>query len=271
MTDQTFANTIHFLDFLYKLWPLFAGVFVVGVVYWRTGSFFFVFHQFLKWLGLEGKYTCPDDQRVADEYLDLNKFNLKTGFRLSSVKAKKRLHEWMRQHDFEYAELRHAGWYFKANTLTFHVPGTAQLWWTRIIVLLISMMFILGGQFIENPKLALLKVNATDTWFWVGDNEATSFRYNYPTFLRGDAWKLQQGDCRYGAGSLPLTNDWDKNVMCLLVLGFEDSYIKSSISSQNGVAFAFKLLGFAAFLVMLLFIFWQRTAARLKQQITECP
>ncbi len=89
------------------------------------------------------------------------------------------------------------------------------------------------SQFILNSNYALLKVTATGTWFWVGDNEATSLRFDYPSPLRGDPWRIQQGDCRYTDDASPLKSTWDKSVICHLVLGFHDSFIKEAAESQQ--------------------------------------
>ncbi|MGY2221439.1 DUF6216 family protein [Pseudomonas gingeri] len=267
MTDQTFTAAMHLLDVLYKLWPIVCGLVVVSIVYYRTRSFFFIFHQILKWLGLEGKYTNPKDQKVADDYLDLNKFNLKTGFRLNSVKAKSRLHEWLHDNDFEFAELRHAGWYFKANQLKFDLPGRAQLWLSRSCFILIGLYLISMSVFIQKPGYALLTVTATGTEFWVGKNEAFNPRYDFPALLRGNPWKIQQGDCRYLQDSTPIENSWDKDVICGLVLGFADEYLTEAIDSQKKIGALMGLAGLICFGLCVLFIFWQLTAVKLSKRL----
>lgn len=254
---------MHILDVLYKLWPIACGLLVIGVVFWRTRSFFFLFHQILKWLGLEGKYTNTDDQTVADQYLDLNKFNLKTGFRLESVKAKTRLHEWLKTHDLEFAEVRHAGWYFKANKLIFEIPSKVQIWVSRTLLLALGCAFVATGSLLQNPNQALLTVTATDTWFWVGGNEATSVRFELPSLLRGDAWRIQQHDCRYTDEAKPLDNSWDKYVICRLVLGFNEAYIADTIKTQKTSGLVLGIFGFICFGLLALFTFWQHSAVKL--------
>lgn len=267
LTEQTFTSVMHFLDVLYKLWPIVAGIVVVGIVWWRTRSPFFIFHQFLKWLGLEGRYSNPDDQKVADDYLDLNKFNLKTGFQLRSVAAKTRLHAWMREHDLEFAVLRRAGWYFKANRLRFQIPKTKYIVIFRAVVISMGAAFVLGGQLIERSDYALLKVNATGTWFWVGNNEAYSLRFDFPELLRGDPWWLQQGDCRYDEDPTPVNDIWEKDVICRLVLGMNDAYISEAIASQTSSAWVLKLLGAACFCVMGVFASWLTRAKELQADL----
>lgn len=217
------------------------------------GSPFFTFHQFLKWLGLEGKYSNPDDQKVADDYLDFNKFNLKTGFQLRSVTAKTKLHAWMREHDLEFAVLRRAGWYFKANGLRFEIPKTKYIVIFGAVAISMGAAFVLGGQIVDRSNYALLKVNATGTWFWVGNNEAYSLRFDFPELLRGDPWRLQQGDCRYEEDPTPVNDIWEKDVICRLVLGMNDDYISEAIASQTSFAWVMKLLGVACFCVMGIF------------------
>lgn len=247
MTEQNFTTVMHLLDVLYKLWPILCGAVVVGVVWWRTRSLFFLFHQVLKWLGLEGKYSNADDQRVADEYLDLNKFNLKTGFHLRSVKAKAALHGWMREHNLEFAVLRQAGRYFNANLLKFELPEKWQTYTLRVVVIAMGMAFFSGGLLVHRNDSALLKVNATGTWFWVGKNEAYSVRFEFPEWLRGDAWRLQQGDCRYLEEPAPALDMWDKDVICRLVLGLNEGFIADAIESQTDSAWVLALFGVGCF------------------------
>jgi hypothetical protein len=258
---------MHVLDVLYKIWPIACGALIIGAVWWRTRSFFFIVHQILKWLGLEGKYTNAEDQKVADDYLDLNKFNLKTGFRLRSVKAKSKLHGWMRANDFEFAELRLAGWYFKANELRFDIPSAWRTWFVRVSFVALGTFCIGAGQFVKMTDYALLKINATDTWFWVGNNEAYSLRFNLVEILRGDAWRLQQGDCRYTADPIPPLDVWDRDVICHLVLGFNDGYIAEAIDSQVKTAFGLTLFGGGCFGLFLLFALWLQRAKGLHAKV----
>ncbi|OSR68746.1 hypothetical protein BV326_03740 [Pseudomonas syringae pv. actinidiae] len=269
MTDQTFTSVMHILDVLYKLWPILCGLGVVGIVFWRTRSFFFLFHQILKWLGLEGKYSNPDDQKVADDYLDLNKFNLKTGFRLQSVKAKARLHVWLNENDLEYAEVRHAGWYFRANKLTFEIPSNVQIWVSRTLLVALGCVFVAMASVLQNPNQALLKVTATDTWFWVGNNEATSLRFELPSILRGHAWKIQQHDCRYGDDAKPSDNAWDKDVICRLVVGLNEDYIADAIRTQKATGLVLGIMGFLSLGFLALSVFWVVTATNLRKRITD--
>lgn len=262
---------MHLLDVLYKLWPIACGLVVLGVVWWRTRSAFFIFHQILKWLGLEGKYTNEDDQKVADDYLDLNKFNLKTGFHLESVKAKKKLHSWMREHDLEYAELRRAGWLFNANALTFTLVGARQKWFNSVCIVILSLLFLMTGMFLEKPNYALLKVNATGTWFWIGNNEAHSAFFDFPDALRGDAWKLHPGDCRYDENPKAALAIWDSDVICQLVLGFKQDYVADVIESQVNVAITLELSGLCCLAPLVIFLLWAFRASQLHARIQATP
>jgi len=198
----------------------------------------------------------------------LNKFNLKTGFRLKSVKAKTQLHGWLNENDLEFAEVRHAGWYFKANKLIFEIPSRLQIWVSRALFLALGCVFIATGSILQNPNQALLTVTATDTWFWVGNNEATSLRFDLPGILRGNAWQIQQHDCRYGDDPVPLDSSWDKDVICRLVLGFNDSYIADAIETQKTSGLALVFMGSLSFVLVAVFTFWQLTAVKLQRRIT---
>ncbi|XVN20035.1 DUF6216 family protein [Pseudomonas corrugata] len=265
MTEQTFTAVMHVLDVLYKLWPIACGIFVVGAVWWRTRSLFFIVHQLLKWLGLEGKYTNVDDQKVADDYLDLNKFNLKTGFHLRSVKAKVKLHGWMREHNLEFAELRRAGWYFKANQLSFDIPGLWRICLVRGAYISMGVLLLTVGQFVDKTDFALLRINATGTWFWAGNNQAYSPTFDLPHILRGDTWRLQQADCRYADDPDVSLDTWDKDAICNLVLGLNDEFVAESIDSQIKTARILKI-GSCALFPTWFFCFLARTGKRI-----TCP
>lgn len=271
MSEQTFTTVMQLLDVLYKLWPIVCGAVVVGVVWWRTRSLFLLFHQILKWLGLEGRYTNTDDQKVADDYLDLNKFNLKTGFHLRSVRAKAALHAWMREHDLEFSVLRRAGWYFKANQLKFEIPDKWQTYISRVLIGTLGVAFIAGGQIVQRSDSALLRVKATGTWFWVGNNEAYSFRFDFPDWLRGDPWRLQQGDCRYGEDPTPVSDIWDKNVICRLVLGLNEGFIAEAIESQTNSAWILSLFGAWCFGMIGISACWLLRAKELQAALSTTP
>lgn len=258
---------MHVLDVLYKLWPIACGVLVVGAVWWRTRSFFFMVHQLLKWLGLEGKYTNADDQKVADDYLDLNKFNLKTGFRLRSVKAKVKLHGWMREHNLEFAELRRAGWYFKANQLSFDIPGLWRVCLVRGAYMAMGIVLLAVSQFVDKTDFALLRINATGTWFWAGNNEAHSATFELPHILRGNTWRLQQAECRYIDNPKIALGIWDKDAICNLVLGLNDEFIAESIDTQLKTALVLKIGSAACFVILGIFAFWLQRAKELRDQL----
>jgi hypothetical protein len=85
-------------------------------------------------LGVDNKFSDKEDQRAWDLYEGLNKFNLKTGFRLQSVRSKRNLHDWMRLHNFEISELREAGRYFRANSLSFDIPNRSRRFGIRSLL-----------------------------------------------------------------------------------------------------------------------------------------
>jgi hypothetical protein len=263
MTDQDFTSIMHYLDLLYKFWPVFCIFSVVCLVVSRTYSLFFLFHQVFNILGLEGKYSNSEDQKSTDELLDLNKLNLKTGFRLKTVKAKKALHQWMELKDLELSELIKCGWFFNANQRNLKTPGKFKSLFLYSTLFLTAILFLSTSKLVSDPERALLKVNATGTWFWVGDYEAVSFRYDFLEWLRGDAWKLQQGDCRYEPDAKPLESSWDKDTICVLVLGMKDEYVKGAISSQRSLAAFFGIIGFLFIVFLFVVLYWHDSASKI--------
>lgn len=254
-----------------KVWPIVCGLLVIGVAYYRTRSCFFIFHQLLKILALEGRYSNPDDQRVADEYLDLNKFNLKTGFRLDSVKAKTRLHAWMIHNDIEYAELKRARWYFDANKLTFKLLGVKRRLISAGCPLLLAGALFATAQSIHSEDHALFRVDETGTWFWAGNNEAFSSRYNAWNIFRGKPWIIHQHHCRYIEGASPVEDIWDKDVICDFVLGFSDKEIGQAILQQNSAARVIAFLGLAPLILFIFLVNQQRAAVALNARVLSPP
>lgn len=267
--EKSITSAMLVLDFLYKLWPAFLAIFVVALIYWRTRSFSFLFYRIFKLLGLEGDYSNKDDERSTKEYLDLNKFNLKTGLRLKTVKAKGRLHEWMSHHDVELAELRHAGWIFKANKLVFEIPSVLKLWICSALVVCTAVIFIFLAAFFSDSSHSLLRVNATGTLFWVGNNEAFSLRYNLPGPVQGDRWKIDQYSCRYKDEPYPFEDSWDKNVICGLVLGLHDKFVSESIDSQRNAGVFLFVVGLILFLGVAIYAYWYNSSVALRLQMQE--
>jgi len=173
----------------------------------------------------------------------------------------------MREHNIEFAELRRAGWYFKANQLSFDIPGL----WRKVLVqgafIALGVFFVATGQFVQKTDYALMTVKATGTWFWVGKNEAYSLRFDFPEMLRGDAWRLQQGDCRYIDDPKPALDIWDKDVICHLVLGFNEGAIAEAIDSQVATALILNVVSIGCFSLFVLFAFWLQRAKELHAQL----
>lgn len=267
--EKSITSAMLVLDFLYKLWPAFLAVFVVALIYWRTRSFFFLFYRIFKLLGLEGDYANKDDERATKEYLDLNKFNLKTGLRLNTVKAKSRLHEWMAQHDLELAELRHAGWIFNANKLVFEIPSLLKLWFWSLFLVGVAVVFIFLAAFFSDPSHALLRINATGTLFWVGNDEAFSTRYNLPGPLQGERWKLDRYSCKYVNEPYPFNDTWDKNVICGLILGLHDRFVSESIDSQRNAGIFLLVFGLILILCVAVYAYWYNSSVALQSQLLK--
>lgn len=243
MDDTKLTSFIHILDIIYKAIPIFIGVAILVFVYVRTGSIFLIFHKILQLIGLDGKYSDPVDQKMADEYLDLNKFNFKTGLRLKTVKAKKKLHIWMRQNDIEYAELLKLKPWLNANDLRLEIP-TAKFSVLIKLLVAIAIFILMGlGSSLLNTKEALFQVKATETWFWINENVATSFGYDLIPSFSSSQWKMNETHCKYDDSNYPVGNSWDKSTICQLVLGMHDDAIDKARASQHKTGLTFLVMG----------------------------
>jgi hypothetical protein len=256
------------IDFLYKIWPIFAGVAIICFVYLRTGSLLFVFYRIFQLLGVDNKFSDKDDQRAWDLYEGLNKFNLKTGFGLKSVRSKRNLHDWMRLHSFEIAELREAGSYFKANSLSFDIPDRSRRFVARGAFLLVIFASISIASGFSNVNYALLQVKATGTWFWVGEVEAVSFQGVLPDTLKGDTWKIDQEGCRYSKIQKVSIDSWDEGVVCSLILGLQQDYISETVDSQKRLAAGLLLFAMALIIKLGFLIKAEQKAKALNGKLT---
>jgi len=86
VSDSALMYAMNTVDFVFKIWPIVATIFVVMVVLGRTRSFFFFYHRAFQLLGAERKFSSRSDQKAWDEYLSLMSFNLQLGFGLNSLK-----------------------------------------------------------------------------------------------------------------------------------------------------------------------------------------
>lgn len=269
IVEQMVTSAMPFLDFLHKVWPIISAVLIAVVIYSRTKSLYFLFYRVFSLLGLEGKYSNPDDQKASDELLDLNRFNLKTGLRLESVRAKSNLHEWMRSNDVELSELRLAGSYFKANELRFDINQSLAMRTARVIAPIVGLLFLVCAQLLITPDKALLKVTATGTWFWAGQHyEANSFSYDAWELFRDKEWKIKPYHCKYVDGAGPAGSSWDKNVICTVVLGFYGDYVAETIRSQKNLGGVLAILGFIILVFWALRTKWQNHAVKLNKRLS---
>jgi hypothetical protein len=256
-----YTSLMQSLDFLYKIWPIFAAIAVICFVYWRTGSMVFVFHRVFQLLGVDNKFSDKEDQRAWDLYEGLNKFNLKTGFRLQSVRSKRNLHDWMRLHNFEISEQRESGRYFRANSLSFDIPNRSRRFGIRSLFFTLIFIFAFVATELNSINCALLQVRATGTWFWVGGGEAFNFQSKLPGALKDDVWKIDQEYCRYPQPEHLSIDSWDEVVVCSLVLGFQEDYIRETVASQKRLATGL-LIFVMALMIRLVFLVRAELKAR---------
>ncbi|WP_154100787.1 DUF6216 family protein [Pseudomonas putida] len=263
---------MNIVDFIFKVWPLVATVFVVAVVLKRTNSFFFFYHRAFQLLGAEKKFSNHSDQKAWDEYLSLMSFNLQLGFGLESLKNKQAFHKWRSEHGLEIVELRMAGPYFHANKLEFKV---VKIWWqvlrTMIIVPMIFILFYWGSIF-SSAESALWQAKGTEPWFWATESSARDFYYDVPLdfdWLKSRRWKLESADCRYDVEPPEYIGAWIKGVACLSIVGLYPGEVEKTVASQK--RFGFFLLSLTIVLSAWLIALetWTAQAKRLQIRLAQ--
>jgi hypothetical protein len=237
MDPQIIDSITVSVDKLQKIVPLFlAAIAALYVVYLCaiTESLFIIKSRLSDLINSKHTFNHEKLKKYQQQELDLHYFNFKFKLNVKTPYAMDKLIAWAERSAIQLDELKKARPYLNPTEQTFNIPKPR---FVKTFVLL-AVLVATGIFFaIYTPNAALTRVNKTGQWFWVTDSEAFSFTSYLPKpFHTSDAWSLNSGNCLLDTTATPLSDDWDKKVICYVMLGNKQGYVKNTIQEQKILA-----------------------------------
>lgn len=233
--EQKYITSFTFLvEQLNILGPYVLGMLLVIFVLWRTKSPFFFLYRIQSLIGGTTAFNDPRLQKHWKSYADKNHLNLWFGLGLKSSRAMHQLTSWLHRHSMTLDDVSRAVPYFNTNKLNFTFPSKRVLRFRKISIPVVAVLFVLTGALFTVPDSALLWIKKTHTLFWVNSEYAYS-PINQITEFWGfeTGWKIDNHYCLFKDDIAPLAEQWDKDVICYLVLGNRMDYVDEALQSQK--------------------------------------
>lgn len=225
-----------------KIAPLFAATMIflyalyICVV---TESLFIIKNRILDLLGTKHNFAHEKLKKHQQQELDLHHFNFKFQLNVKTPYAMDKLLNWSERHGIRLNEIKKARPHFNPTNQSFKIPKPRFVKTFATATTVLAALIFLA---IHTPNAALIKVNQTGQWFWVSQNKASSFTSFLPEPLQAaDAWKINAGDCLLNQTTAPLSDAWDKKVICYLLLDNEKGYAERTVREQKILAWVLSL------------------------------
>jgi hypothetical protein len=230
-------------DVLSKLFPISGVLFLIITFFYiriRTGSNFFLIYRIHELLGGMKPFYSKRLSSHWESFEDLNRVNLWFGLKLKSSSSLNEFLNWIERGNIEIHEAGYAVPYLNATKRKFFLPRFRRL--THFIIsFFISMLTVVIITFAINP-MVLVSVTKTHTWFWVSTGKANSLLYPLSTVPGIEGWAIDSEFCLFNNKAYPLEDEWDKTVICNLVLGTFDKHLKSTIKLQHATSIYFSFI-----------------------------
>jgi hypothetical protein len=242
MDPQLFDSITVSVDKLQKIAPFFvAAMTALYIVYLCaiTESLFIIKSRLSDLISSKHTFNHEKLKKHQQQELDLHYFNFRFKLNVKTPYAMDKLIAWAERSAIRLDELKKARPYLNPTEQTFNIPKPKFV--KTFMLLAVS---VAAGLFfaIHTPSAALIKVNKTGQWFWVTDSEAFSFTSYLPEpFHAPDAWNLNSGNCLLDTTAAPLSDDWDKKVICYVMLDNKQGYVKNTIQEQKMLAWVLSL------------------------------
>ncbi len=237
MDPQFFDSVSVTVDKLQKIAPFFvAAMAALYIVYLCaiTESLFLIKSRLSDLISSKHTFNHEKLKRHQQQELDLNYFNFRFKLNVKTPYAMDKLIAWAERSAIRLDELKKARPYLNPTEQTFNIPTPKFLKTFMLLAVLVAASFFFA---IHTPNAALIKVNKTGQWFWVTDSEAFSFTSYLPRPLHAaGAWNLSSGNCLLDTTAAPLSDDWDKKVICYVMLDNKKGYVKNTIQEQKALA-----------------------------------
>lgn len=227
-------------------WQKIAPLFVLGMgslymiyICTITESLSIIRNRISDFIGMKHSFNHEKLKKHQQQELDLDYFNFKFKLNVKTPYAMDKLIAWADRSGVRLNEIKQARPYFNPTEQTFKIPRPKFVKTFIAIVMLFSALVFFA---IYTPNAALFKVNKTGQWFWVTDSHAFSFTSYLPQSLHvSNSWKMSTGNCLLDNTSAPLSSEWDKKVICYLLLGNHKGQVAKTIREQKILAWAFSL------------------------------
>lgn len=241
MADSGALNSaIQLTDLVIKVLPYALGLFLIGFTWWRTGTVFFPLYRLYQLVGGRKSFHSDRIERHWQAYEDLNNINLWFGLRLRSSRAMHEFIAWLDKHKVTLEEAARCRPYFDANQRKVNLPTQARRRVAFSSLASVMVVLLIAATILMLQDKALLKVNKTHTWLWVASGEAYGVSYPLMKWISATgSWHLDSSQCLFEDNAVPLADQWDKDVICRLVLGNEPDYVNDAVASQHKLAGVF--------------------------------
>lgn len=252
MSEQLVKSPLEWIDLTIKVLPYLGALALMVYVMLRTNAMFYVVYRWHQLLGATKDFNSKFAQRVWADHEDLQRFNLWFGLQLKTSKHMAKLLSWLDRHELTIEELCRARRYFDANELAFRIPSKLRRRTVRTMMLLVTGSLFLSAYVFTQTPYALLTVKKTNTTFWVQPNDAFNGAGNWLPWGGAARWAVDNQYCLFSDGLEPFKDQWDKEVVCNLVLGNYNQKIEDLIGEQWAIGMA---AGSAAALCIFFLVF----------------
>ncbi|RMW09900.1 hypothetical protein ALP03_00070 [Pseudomonas amygdali pv. tabaci] len=269
MSEQLVKSPLEWIDLTIKLLPYLGALALMVYVMLRTNAMFYVVYRWHQLLGATKDFNSKFAQRVWADHEDLQRFNLWFGLQLKTSKHMAKLLSWLDRHELTIEEVCRARRYFDANELTFRIPSRLRRRTVRTMMLCVAGCLFLSAYVFTQTPYALLTVKKTHTTFWVQPNDAFNGTGTWLPWGSDARWTVDNQYCLFSDGLEPFQDQWDKEVVCNLVLGNYNQKIEDIIGEQWSIGM---LAGGAAILCIFFLVFMMTRevyATVLEERVSE--
>ncbi|BBN64587.1 DUF6216 family protein [Pseudomonas sp. KUIN-1] len=232
MSEQLVKSPLEWLDVAIKVLPYLGTAALMVYVMLRTNAMFYVVYRWHQLLGATKGFNSKFAQRVWADHEDLQRFNLWFGLQLRTSKHMTKLLSWLDRHELTIEELCRARRYFDANELAFRIPSKLRRRTVRTMMLLVAAFLSSAAYVFTQTPYALLTIKKTHTTFWVQPNDAFNSTGNWLPWGGSTRWAIDNKYCLFSDNVAPFKEQWDKEVVCNLVLGNYNQKIEEITGEQ---------------------------------------
>lgn len=164
------------------------------IVWWRTGSSIPIFARLWNLFYGTSSATAPAVAEYLEAQAGVMRLRFETGATIRTLEHAKRLIDWSQQHDESLADAAACGPCFNFETPGLNeklVPSKAKML-SAFTIAFFLILITLGAGIATIPERALLRLNATGTWFLADQS-------SYKPFRSAPGFKLDQCNADYNS------------------------------------------------------------------------